>query len=186
MSTPKTVYQLKVTLDDSKPPIWRRILVPDNITLADLHEIIQRTMGWGNYHLHMFNIFGQVFGDPEDDEYGDFGTKNEKRYRLNQLGLREKTKFSYEYDFGDSWEHVVLVEKILEPDPDVAYPVCIKGRRACPPEDVGGVWGYAEFLVAIKDPNHPEHEMYTEWIGDDFDPAYFEIDEVNSLLARLR
>ena len=137
MSTPKTVYQLKVTLDNSKSPIWRRILVPDDITLADLHEIIQRAMGWENYHLHMFTIGGQVFGDPEDDEMGEIGTVNEKRHRLNQLGLREKAKFSYEYDFGDSWDHTILLEKILPGEKGAQYPVCIKGKRTCPPEDVG-------------------------------------------------
>ena len=173
MSTPKTVYQLKVTLDDSKPPIWRRILVPDDITLADLHEIIQRAMGWGNYHLHMFDVFGQVFGDPEDDEYGDFGTKDEKRYRLNQLGLHEKAKFSYEYDFGDSWEHTILLEKILPAEKGAHYPVCIKGKRACPPEDVGGVRGYDDFLEAIANPKHPERKEMLEWIGSDFDPEEF-------------
>jgi hypothetical protein len=186
MSTPKTVYQLKVTLDDSKPPIWRRILVPEDVTLADLHEIIQRAMDWGNYHLHMFTIAGQVFGDPEDDEYGDFGTENEKRYRLNQLGLREKTKFSYEYDFGDSWEHTILLEKILPAEKGVHYPVCIKGKRACPPEDVGGVWGYDDFLKAIANPNHPERKEMLEWIGGDFDPEEFDLDEVNQSLQHFK
>ena len=113
MSGDKSVYQLKVTLDDSKPPIWRRILVSENITLDSLHEILQIVMGWENYHLHMFTINGQIYGDPEDDEYGYLGTKNEARYRLDQLSLREKSKFSYEYDFGDSWDHTILVEKIL-------------------------------------------------------------------------
>ncbi len=186
MSTPKTVYQLKVTLDDSKPPIWRRILVLDNITLADLHEIIQRAMGWGNYHLHMFTIGGQVFGDPDDDETGEIGTMNEKRHRLNQLGLHEKAKFSYEYDFGDSWEHTILLEKILPAEKGVHYPACIKGKRACPPEDVGGVWGYDDFLEAIANPNHPERKEMLEWIGSDFDPEEFDLDEVNQSLQHLK
>ena len=186
MSTPKTVYQLKVTLDDSKPPIWRRILTPEDVTLADLHEIIQRAMGWGNYHLHTFNIGGKVYGDPEDDEFGDFGTVNEKRYRLNQLGLREKTKFSYEYDFGDSWEHTILLEKILPAEKGGHYPVCIKGKRACPPEDVGGVWGYDDFLEAIANPNHPERKEMLEWIGGDFDPEEFDLDDVNRSLQHFQ
>ena len=94
MTVPNAVYQLKVTLDDSKPPIWRRILVSENITLHDLHEIIQRVMGWHNYHLHMFRISGQIYGDPEEDETGMLGTKNEARYRISQFGLLEKSKFS--------------------------------------------------------------------------------------------
>lgn len=191
MSTAKNIYQLKVTLDDSKPPIWRRILVTEDTSLYNLHEILQRVMGWQNYHLHMFRIGGQIYGDPEDDEYGDLGTKNEKRYRLNQLGLREKSKFSYEYDFGDSWEHTLLVEKILPAGPStgsgrVHYPVCVAGKRACPPEDCGGIWGYADFLEAIADPDHEEHDRMLEWSGGDFDPEEFDVDEVNEALQSIK
>jgi hypothetical protein len=178
----KSVYQLKVTLDDSKPPIWRRILVPGNTTLYNLHEILQIVMGWENYHLHMFTIEGQIYGDPEDDEYGDLGTKDETRYRLDQLDLYEKSKFSYEYDFGDGWEHTILVEKILAPEKGAQYPVCVKGKRACPPEDVGGVWGYQNFLEAIADPEHEEHEEYLVWIGGEFNPEAFDLNEVNGAL----
>lgn len=178
----KSVYQLKVTLNGSKPPIWRRVLVSENITLDSLHEILQIVMGWENYHLHMFTLDGQIYGDPEDDEYGDLGTQNETRYRLNQLSLREKSKFSYEYDFGDSWDHTLLVEKILAPEKGAQYPVCIKGKRACPPEDVGGVWGYEEFLEAIADPENEEHDEYLEWIGGEFDPEAFDLDEINEAL----
>ena len=186
MTTPKAIYQLKVTLNDSTPPIWRRIIVPENTSLYDLHEILQIVMGWQNYHLHMFKIAGQIYGDPEDDEDGDLGTKNETRYRLNQLGLREKAKFSYEYDFGDSWEHTLLVEKILPANSSTHYPVCIIGKRACPPEDVGGVWGYADFLQAIANPKHEEHDEMLEWIGGDFDPEGFDLDEVNAALQQIK
>ncbi len=172
----KIVYQLKVTIKDSKPPIWRRVLVPGNVTLYDLHEILQVVMGWENYHLHMFTIAGEIYGDPEDDETGDLGTENETRYRLDQLGLLEKARFSYEYDFGDSWEHAILVEKILPAEKGVHYPVCVTGKRACPPEDVGGVWGYEEFLQAIADPENEEHEEYMGWIGPEFDPEEFDLD----------
>jgi hypothetical protein len=163
-----------------------RILTPENITLYDLHEIIQRAMGWENYHLHMFTIAGQIYGDPEDDEFGDLGTKNETLYRFNQLGLCEKTKFSYEYDFGDSWEHTILVEKIMPAEKGVAYPVCITGKRACPPEDVGGVWGYEDFLKAIADPKHEEHDEYLEWIGGSFDSEAFDVEEVNESLQSIK
>ncbi len=186
MPTPKTVYQIKATLKDSKPPIWRRILVPEDTSLYDLHEILQRVMDWGNYHLHQFTIAGQLYGDPENDEYGDFDTKNEKRYRLNQLGLRENSRFTYEYDFGDSWEHILLVEKILPADKGTRYPVCIAGKRACPPEDVGGIWGYEEFLEAISDPAHPEHDEMLEWVGGDFDPEECDLDEINQSLQRFK
>ncbi|RPH60628.1 MAG: plasmid pRiA4b ORF-3 family protein [Chloroflexi bacterium] len=186
MPTPKNVYQIKVTLKNSKPPIWRRILVPEDITLFTLHEILQRVMSWQNYHLHMFTIAGQIYGDPEDDDYGDSGTVNEKRYRLNQLGMREQAKFSYEYDFGDSWEHTLLVEKILPADPAVHYPVCVTGKRACPPEDVGGIWGYEEFLEVLADPGNAEHESMLEWAGGEFDPEEFDLDAINQSLQHIK
>ncbi|MEO8357809.1 MAG: plasmid pRiA4b ORF-3 family protein [Chloroflexota bacterium] len=186
MSNPKQVYQLKLTLDRVKPPIWRRLLVKEDINLLTLHEIIQRAMGWDDYHLHMFTIAGQIFGDEEDDEFGDLGTKNEARYKLNKLGLEEKSKFKYEYDFGDSWQHTILVEKIVPSEKGVHYPVCLTGKRACPPEDVGGVWGYENFLKAITDPNHKEHDEYLEWLGGSFDPEEFDLDAVNELLRGIR
>ena len=182
MPDKRSIYQLKVTLDDSKPPIWRRVFVPENVTLYHLHEILQTVMGWTNSHLHMFTINGEIYGDPEDDEFGDLGTRDETRYRLNQLGLREKAKFSYEYDFGDSWEHTILVEKILAAEKDAHYPLCAAGKRACPPEDVGGVWGYDDFLKAIADSNHAEHDEFLEWIGDDFDPEAFDLEATNKSL----
>jgi hypothetical protein len=182
MSTPKAIYQIKVTLNDSRPTIWRRFLVGDNITLNKLHEILQVVMGWGNYHLHMFTINGQIFGDPEDDETGEIGSLNEKRYHLNQLIGQEGFKFRYEYDFGDSWLHDLVVEKILPVEKGAQYPICIKGKRACPPEDSGGVWGYGDFLEAIANPDYPKRKEMLEWIGADFDPAHFDLDEINERL----
>lgn len=143
-------------------------------------------MGWQNYHLHMFQIAGETYGDPADDEFGEFETKNESRYRLNQFGFREKAKFSYEYDFGDGWEHTILVEKILPADPAVHYPLCVAGKRACPPEDVGGVWGYEEFLEIIADPNAGEHDEMLEWIGGEFDPEEFDLDAINQSLQQFK
>ena len=179
MPTPKQVYQLKVTLDDVSPPVWRRLLVSGDTNLLTLHEIIQEAMGWQNYHLHMYTIAGQIYGDPEDDEYDELGTKDETRYRLNQLGLGEKARFKYEYDFGDSWHHTILVEKILQAEKGARYPICLAGKNACPPEDVGGVWGYETFVAAIANPKHEEHEHYRAWIGGDFDPKEFNLDKVN-------
>ncbi len=178
------IYQIKVTLDDTHPPIWRRFLVSGNTTLFDLHHILQIVMGWTNSHLHMFTINGEFYGDPADDEYGELGTRNEKKFKLGKLIPEAGKRFSYEYDFGDSWEHTLLVEKILPPEKGQHYPVCIKGKRACPPEDVGGVWGYIGFLEAIADPDHPEHDEYIEWIGDDFNPQAFDLDEINEALRQ--
>jgi len=181
---PTEIYQLKVTLKGSKPPIWRRLLVPSDITLARLHDIIQAAMGWYDYHLHQFILWGNYYGVPHPD-YGDWVEMNdERRLRLNQIGAGEK--FIYEYDFGDSWEHVILIEKALPPEAEQSYPLCVKGKRACPPEDVGGVWGYYSFLEAIQDPEHEEHESYLEWVGSEFDPEYFDLDEINAALKKLR
>jgi hypothetical protein len=183
MPKPTSIYQIKVTLNDSKPPIWRRILVADTATLLQLHYILQIVMGWADYHLHMFTINGQIYGNPEDDEFGNMGTKNESRFKLNQLVGREGFKFRYEYDFGDSWLHDLLVEKILPVEKDTYYPICVAGKRACPPEDSGGVWGYKEILEARANPKHPQHREYKEWIGKDFDPEHFDLDEVNKALC---
>ena len=177
MPTPTSIYQIKVTLNDSKPPIWRRVLVPDSISLHQLHTILQIVMGWTNSHLHQFIIEDEYYGEPEDSDYGDI--KNEKRYRLNQFVRRKGFKFIYEYDFGDSWEHTVHIEAILPMEKGKQYPVCLEGKRACPPEDIGGVSGYEEFLEAISNPKHPEHEEMMEWFGEDFDPEFFDTEDVN-------
>ncbi len=186
MPTAVPIYQIKVTLDDSKPPIWRRILVRSDITLGQLHDIIQAVMGWSGYHLHQFIVGETYYGEPHPDYDGFLEMHDESRIQLNQIVTGEKFKFVYEYDFGDSWEHILLVEKVLPPEPDTHYPVCIKGRRACPPEDVGGIWGYYGFLEAIRDPDHPDHEELLEWVDDDFDPAAFDLDEINEALSALR
>lgn len=126
------IYQLKISLKGARPPIWRRVQVPGNITLGRLHEIIQVAMGWYNCHLHEFEVQGQAYGQPMP-EY-DFDVLNEIKIKLNQLVTQERFKFFYMYDMGDGWEHEILVEKILPPNPDTPYPVCIKGKRACPPK----------------------------------------------------
>lgn len=183
-----SIYQIKITLKHSKPPIWRRVLISDDITLDILHEVIQRAMGWYNAHLHAFDINGVEYSTPlpyDPDHLRELGMKSTVGVKLNKL-VSEGSKFRYNYDFGDDWDHEILVEKILPADPSQKLPVCIKGRRACPPEDVGGVWGYDDVIAAIKDPNHPDHEMYVDWIGDDFDPAEFDLDMVNKRLASLR
>lgn len=182
---PTSVYQIKVTLNDSKPPIWRRILVTDTITLHQLHSILQIVMGWTDSHLHQFIIDEEFYGDPEDDEFGDLETKNEKRYRLNQFVERKGSKFIYEYDFGDSWEHTIHVEVILPIEKGAQYPICLEGKRACPPEDIGGIWGYEDFLKILSNSKDPEHEEMMEWIGE-FDPERFDLDCVNESLRHPR
>lgn len=183
------VYQLKITLNRSTPPIWRRVLVSSDITLAKLHLVIQEAMGWYNSHLHMFVIGSEQYSAPSPYDAGhlaELGAKSTQRVKLSKLNLAEGDKFVYEYDFGDSWEHTILLEKILPLGSDQKTPVCIKGKRACPPEDVGGTWGYESFLEAIKDPKHPEHADYIEWIGDDFDPEAFDLDRVNEGLKQIK
>jgi len=183
---PSQIYQIKVTLDDIRPPIWRRIQVPGNTTLLKLHDILQIVMGWQNYHLHSYMIEDELYGDPADDEFGDLGVLNEAKFTLSQVIQAKNQKFKYEYDFGDSWEHTLLVEEIFFPEEGVKYPLCLKGKRACPPEDVGGPWGYTGFLEAIHDPQHAEHEEYLEWIGGNFDPEAFNLEEINTRLQRMK
>lgn len=150
---PETVYQLKVTLKHSKPPIWRRIQVRGGTTLERLHWIIQAAMGWGNEHLWVFDIRGLRYTDEEwAPDNADEAARN---VTVDELGLEAGARFLYTYDFGDNWKHVVEVEKILAPVSGVHYPRCVKARRACPPEDIGGVWGYEALLEALKDPTPP-------------------------------
>ncbi len=177
------VYQIKVTLKGSKPPIWRRMQVTSATTLAQLHRILQRVMGWEGYHLYQFVVGGMEYGDPRmlEEREGE----DARRVTLASLVRGEKAKFLYEYDFGDSWDHELLIEKVLPCEAGKYYPVCLTGKRACPPEDCGGIWGYASFLDAIQDPQHPEHEAMLEWVGGEFDPDAFDLDEVNRELQRL-
>ncbi len=182
-ATTRVVYQIKVTLKGSKPPIWRRMQITSETTLVQLHRILQRVMGWEGSHLYQFVIGGIAYGDP--GMVGELDVEDARTVTLAALVRGEKSKLLYEYDFGDSWEHELLVEKILPQDEGKRYPVCLTGKRACPPEDCGGVWGYASFLEAIHDPEHPEHEEMLEWIGGEFDPEVFDLDEVNMELQRL-
>ena len=176
------IYQFKITLRDSKPPIWRRIQVPEIYTFWDLHVAIQDAFGWSDYHLHEFEILHPTskrkvrIGLPDED-FGRDILANWKQKISDYFSLENK-KSDYLYDFGDSWEHVITLEKILPRDKDISYPKCVKGKRACPPEDCGGIWGYEEFLEAIKDPKHEQHKEMLEWIGREFDSEYFNPNEI--------
>jgi hypothetical protein len=183
---PASIHQLKVTLAGIRPPIWRRIQVPSDITLARLHHIIQASMGWMGGHLHQFDVGGVVYGDPSlnDDDLDD--VVNERTARLARVAPAPKDRLRYLYDFGDSWDHNIAVEAVLPPEPGRRYPVCLTGKRACPPEDCGGAWGYADLLTAIADPSHPEHATLVTWLGGPVDPEAFNLDAVNQRLSRLR
>lgn len=170
------LYQFKITLLDVKPAIWRRIQVPD-CTLVDLHEYIQAVFGWENYHLHQFDIDGERYSQPAPDG-DDFGLdfKDETDVLLSKLIPKSgrPSRWIYEYDFGDGWRHEVLFEGFPPADPKAKYPLCVEGERACPPEDCGGPWGYADYLAAIRDPRHEQHEEMLEWRGP-FDPSAFDV-----------
>lgn len=177
------VYQLKVTLKGSKPPIWRRLQVPGNITLHRLHIMLQAAMGWSNYHLYRFQIAGKEYGEPDpDNELYELDFKNSRRTKLWKVVPAVKSSFTYEYDFGDGWKHQVVVEKIMAAEPGAQYPVCLAGKRACPPEDCGGIWGYERLLQVIGNPSHEEYEEMMEWLGGRFDPDEFDLDKVNRAL----
>lgn len=175
------IYQLKITLKGSKPPIWRRVQVRSEITLAQLHEVIQIAMGWTDSHLHQFIVHGPAYGRPDVEGLEVNDEKKAPLWRL--VGLRDT--FVYEYDFGDGWEHEIVVEKVLPVGEGVLYPRCLAGKRACPPEDVGGIWGYGNFLIVINNPRHPEHRERLEWVGGAFDPTAFNLADVNRHLVGL-
>lgn len=177
------VYQFKITLQGSKPPIWRRIQVPGSYSFWDLHVAIQDAMGWLDCHLHQFEVMDPKYGEevfigiPDNGGWGDVRVLPEWKTSIAPY-FSHTSQALYEYDFGDSWSHKILLEKILSPEQDVQYPLCLAGKRACPPEDCGGIWGYEVLLEIMKDPNHEEYEERLEWVGDDFDPETFNPDSV--------
>lgn len=175
-----SVYQLKVTLQESEPAIWRRLLVQDT-TLDRLSDFLIAAMGWMGGHLHLFMAGGKHYSIP-DPEWNDQDMIDESTVKLSDIVSVKQRSFIYEYDLGDSWQHEVLVENIGPPEPGRRYPICLDGSLACPPEDVGGIGGFYEFLEAIGDPDHPEHEYLLEWAGGDFDPGAFDLNQVNHAL----
>ncbi|HZQ37751.1 MAG TPA: plasmid pRiA4b ORF-3 family protein [Dehalococcoidia bacterium] len=183
------IYQMKVTLKGTRPPIWRRFQVRNEITLGELHNVLQVVMGWYDEHLHSFRIGQREFGVPDPEWGGDDETQDEERAVLGKVMTQAGTKLRYEYDFGDGWEHEVLLEKILPAEEEKQYPVCLAGRRRCPLEDCGGVWGWANLIGAVADPNHPDHEELSEWTmewtgGQPLDAEAFDLDAVNRALRQ--
>ncbi|MBI5695295.1 MAG: plasmid pRiA4b ORF-3 family protein [Nitrospirae bacterium] len=190
MGKNKTVYQLNITLKGSKPPIWRRFAVNSEVKLSTLHVVIQEVMGWTDSHLHQFRQ-KDVYYVTEIDEldYNPFSGYEmllEKKFKLSQVLVNPKDKIIYEYDFGDGWEHVLTLEKILEGDAKIKTPVCLDGARACPPEDCGGIYGYYDMLAILKDPDNPEYDDMKEWLGEGFDPDAFDVEEINYMLKGIR
>ena len=169
-AAPGRVHQLKVTLRGTKPPIWRRVLVNGGETLNHLHDVIQAAFGWYDSHLHEFEIGNERYGIPHEDDWAP--VHDERRVSIDQV--IDAGRMRYTYDFGDNWEHDVLVEKTVPAEGATALPACIDGRRACPPEDCGGPWGYEDLLQILADPAHLEHRERLEWIGHPYDPDAFD------------
>ena len=181
----RSLYQVKVLLTGCKPPIWRRLVVRSDTSLQAFHMLIQYSMGWQSCHLHQFRQNGVIYGSVSDSDFVDDLVNDEADYKLSDLLRHEKDSLQYDYDFGDGWEHKVTLEKILPFDSSAPVVQCIKGKRACPPEDCGGVWGYSDLLEIINDPKHEEFEEKMDWLGGGFDPEYFDAEEVNETLSSL-
>lgn len=175
-----TVHTLKVTLRGVRPPIWRRIEVRSEATLAELSVLLEAAMGWLGGHLHAFDVKGVIYEPPDPD--GDLfrHAEDETTHPLGEVLPSVKAKMRWDYDFGDGWQHDVLVESIEPTADDAKYPRCTGGRRACPPEDCGGPWGYHDLLDAIADPRHGRHDELTEWLPADYDPNHFDPHEMTA------
>jgi hypothetical protein len=179
-----SILQVKITLRGvTKPPVWRRVLVPSDIRLDRFHEVIQAAMGWTDTHLHVFCTELGDYGVPDPE----LGFRDEHRTTLGALLQGPGDQIRYTYDFGDDWEHAIRLEKIVPADPDRLYPSCAAGKSACPPEDCGGRWGYTDLRGVLADPGHEEHEGMLEWLeledASEFDPGAFDLEEVNDSLA---
>jgi len=175
---------MKVSIKGAKPSIWRRFRVSGNITFYKLHRVLQEIMGWSNSHLYEFQLGEMLIGEP-DPEYGR-EIRSARRVKLNEILVKEMTRFIYIYDFGDGWQHEVTVDKILPSNEELRNPVCIEGERACPPEDCGGIGGYSDLLKIIRNPAHEQYGEMMEWLGGEFDPKLFDIDEVNHRLKAIK
>jgi Plasmid pRiA4b ORF-3-like protein len=184
------IYQLKVELLGSEPPIWRRLQVPGTANLGWLHAVLQTAMGWTNSHLHHFLTGKARYSDPRHNEdlgFGDEPDRDENTALLSGIAPKKGAKFNYEYDFGDSWQHEITAERILPPGSGFAASAhCLGGARACPPEDCGGIWGYANLLEVLGNLKHPEHKSMKEWLGGPFDAEMFDTAHINTWLRKLK
>ena len=179
----REVYKLDIRLNDIEPPIFRKVLVSNDVDLSTLHHILQITMGWNDTHLHQYLIDDKRYGTPDPDF--DDGTMEESSIKLRTAVKRPGDKMIYEYDFGDGWEHTITLEEILPYTHDIKLPQCISGERSCPPEDVGGAYAYQEFLEGYLNSSHPDHSNLIQWAGEYFEPEFFDIVEVNGLYKQL-
>lgn len=184
-SVQPAIYQFKVTLKGIRPPIWRRFLIDNQVTFEDLHTIIQIVMGWGNYHLYNFDMKDarvEILDDSFDFFPSSKGIYDAEETQVGELITEEKQKCLYTYDFGDDWEHELVLEKVLPIDKEILVPTCLKGKRACPPEDCGGIYMYNEIQVALKGEGELDEET-KDWLGE-FDPEEFDLQLINSILER--
>jgi hypothetical protein len=179
-----TIYRLYVFLLDIAPPIWRRLELSSETSLAQLHKVLQAAMGWQDYHLHEFEIGGQRYGVP-DTAYDLPGeVVKDSTVKLSSALPRKGASLLYSYDFGDNWAHSVVLEDIVPIEPDTKYPRVLDGARACPPEDSGGPYGYADLVEILAKPRHREHRQMREWAGKNFDPEKFSAKATNLLLKQ--
>ena len=177
------IVQIKVKLlGVSKPPVWRELQLRADTRLDQLHEILQAALGWQNFHMHVFTFADEEFG-VRDPELGHADERKVTLGELTDIGAR----FRYTYDFGDDWEHEILVEDLLDPDPETHYPILVASKGACPPEDCGGTWGYANLKAILADPSHDEHQDMLEWLGltdaSEFDPTAVPTEDIDYELA---
>jgi hypothetical protein len=179
-----TIYRLYVFLLDIAPPIWRRIELSSDNSLAQLHKVLQAAMGWQDYHLHEFEIDGQRYGVPDDDFDQPGEVVKDSTVKLSRVLPRKGASLLYTYDFGDNWVHSVILEDIVLIQPDTKYPRVLDGARACPPEDCGGTSGYADLIEILAKPRHKEHRRMREWAGKDFAPETFSAKAANLLLKQ--
>jgi hypothetical protein len=175
------IARIRIALEDIEPEIWRRVEVPLDLNLKSLHDVIQAVMGWQDYHLFEFAIGDKAYGLPGPD--GDFGRKvlQAKLAKLETFVAQGVNQFAYVYDMGDDWRHTITIEAVEPSAPDQKYPRFIDGARRGPPEDVGGIPGYYEFLDAMAKPRHREHRRMIEWYGGPYDPG-----DIDSFHLRLR
>jgi len=176
--------QLLIKLVESEPSIWRRVIVPERMTFADLHRVIQISMGWSNSHLHQFEVEDKRLTEFEEDI--ENGAIDSRRVEIRDLKINRRGRgFSYLYDFGDSWQHEILVEERLNVEDKGQFPLCVAGERGCPPEDSGGVAGYERHLAVRGKSNGPMAEDYEGWLDPDFDPEDFDAHRVNRVFDRV-
>ncbi len=179
------ICQIQLSLLGSKPKIWRRVLIQSDMLLSDFHKVIQSSMGWTNSHLHLFNKNETCYAEKtaDDSTWEELGHVDYQELKVSDLLINEGERILYEYDFGDGWEHEIILEQILPGEENgLAKPICLAGKMNCPPEDCGGLRGYSDMLEILKNPDHEEYESFIVWLGGKFDPDHFNLNKVNKLL----